>query len=230
MPRYRRWLWWLVWGLVSLIRPLFCRLHIEGRENLPVTGGAVVASNHNYGPDFLFLGICSPRELSFMAKAEAFAWHPLLAALLHAGGAFPVQRGKGDSAAIQTAVELARQGNLIAMFPEGTRSKDGILMRGKTGAARIALAAGVYVVPAIVTNSALVLKRKSWRRPLVTVRFGKPITWQAGVEENGEENETARAYTDEIMLEIANMLPPELRGEYGYKTAHKGSDQGMIAP
>ena len=211
-----------------MIRPLFCRLQVEGRENLPLRGGAVVASNHNYGPDFIFLGITSPRELSFMAKAEAFAWSPVLAAILRAGGVFPVQRGKGDSGAIDTAVELAREGNLIAMFPEGTRSKSGVLMRGKTGAARIALAAEVPVVPAIVMNSAAVLKRKSWRRPLVTVRFGKPMTWPTSGEDAEEENETARAYTDVIMAEIASMLPVALRGEYGDGASQNGAGQATI--
>jgi 1-acyl-sn-glycerol-3-phosphate acyltransferase len=215
MPRYRRWIWWIGWAIISLIRPLFCRLQVEGRENLPVTGGGVVACNHNYGPDFVFLGIASPRELCFMAKAEAFALNPILSAMLRAGGVFPVQRGKGDSVAIDTAVELASEGNLIAMFPEGTRSKSGALMRGKTGAARIALAAGVPIMPAIVTNSAAVLKHKRWRRPLVTVRFGKPIPWHTRAQASEDESEIARVYTDAVMGEIAKMLPQELRGEYG---------------
>lgn len=213
LPRYRRWIWWVGWSLAMLLRPFLFRLKVEGRENLPRQGGAVVASNHNYGPDFIFLGISSPRELSFMAKAEAFAWNPILAALLRAGGVFPVNRGKGDTVAIETAVELAKQGNLIAMFPEGTRSKSGALMRGKTGAARIALVADVPVVPAAVMNSAAVLGRKSWRRPLVTVRFGKPIEW-AQHDPEGENGEAAREYTDLVMAEIAAMLPQELRGDY----------------
>ena len=212
MPRYRRWIWWVCWLIISLIRPFFCRLRIEGRENLLAVSGAVVASNHSYGPDYVFLGISSPRELCFMAKAEAFEWNPFLTAVLRAGGVFPVKRGKGDSVAIETAVELARGGNVIAMFPEGTRSKSGVLMRGKTGAARIALAAGVPVVPAVVLNSALVFNRKGWRRPLVTVCFGKPLAWLA--DEGVEESEAARIYTDAVMVEIARMLPAELRGEY----------------
>jgi 1-acyl-sn-glycerol-3-phosphate acyltransferase len=205
--------------IISVVRPLFCRFQVEGRENLPLSSGAVVASNHNYGPDYVFLGIASPRELCFMAKAEAFAWNPILAAVLRAGGVFPVKRGKGDSVAIDTAVELAREGNLIAMFPEGTRSKSGALMRGKTGAARIALAAGVPVVPAVVINSALVFGRKGWRRPLVTVRFGEPISWHENGQGTEDESEVARAYTDVVMAEIAKMLPRELRGEYGEKVS-----------
>jgi 1-acyl-sn-glycerol-3-phosphate acyltransferase len=222
MPRYRRWIWWLCWALVTLVRPLVCRFQVEGRERFPLHGGGVVACNHNYGPDFVFLAIASPRDLSFMAKAEAFAWNPILAAVLRAGGVFPVKRGQGDSGAIDTAVELAKDGNLIAMFPEGTRSKSGVLMRGKTGAARIALAADVPIVPAVVINSASVLKRRGWRRPVVTVRFGKPVTWQSNGAEIDDDGESARAYTDAVMVEIAKMLPAELRGEYGEVVLESG--------
>lgn len=178
-----------------------------------MTSGAVVACNHNYGPDYVFLAIASPRELSFMAKVEAFEWNPILTAILRAGGVFPVKRGKGDGVAIDTAVDLAKEGNLIAMFPEGTRSKSGVLMRGKTGAARIALAAGVPIVPTIVTNSALVFKREHWR-PVVTVRFGKSVVWQTNGTDGEEDSEAARAFTDVVMGEIAKMLPEALRGEY----------------
>lgn len=207
--------------LVSLIRPLLCRFKVEGREHLPMKGGAVVACNHNYGPDFILLAMASPRELSFMAKAEAFRWNPFLAAILRAGGVFPVKRGQGDTVAIERAVELAMEGNLIAMFPEGTRSKNGALMRGRTGAARIALAAEVPIVPAVVLNSAQVFGRRGWRRPLVTVRFGEPVPWEGFKLAGYDEAEMARAYTDVLMGEIAKMLPPELRGQYGDKVGHE---------
>jgi 1-acyl-sn-glycerol-3-phosphate acyltransferase len=213
MAKDRRWVWWTCYGLAWLVQPLLCRLQIEGRENIPATGGAVVACNHNYGPDFVLLGMASRRELRFMAKAEAFAWHPILAAILRGGGVFPVQRGKGDSGAIVTAVELAKDGDLIAMFPEGTRSKNGALHHGKSGAARIALAAQVPIVPAAVINSALVLKRSSWQRPSVTVRFGKPISWAYNALSD-DEADAAHAFMHEVMVEIARMLPPDLRGEY----------------
>ena len=222
MPRYRRWIWWVCWAIVMLIRPLFCRLQIIGRENLPEESGAVVASNHNYGPDFILLAIASPRELCFMAKAEVFRWHPVLAAVLRSFGVFPVHRGKGDSVAIDTAVELAREGNLIAMFPEGTRSKTGTLMRGKSGAARIALAADVPIVPTAVTNSTKVFKHLPWQRPLVTVQFGKPLHWHIGSHSADDEGEAARSYMDAVMGEIALMLPEELRGEHGYALPQDG--------
>jgi 1-acyl-sn-glycerol-3-phosphate acyltransferase len=184
-----------------------------------MTSGAVIACNHSYGPDYALLAFACPRDVCFMAKAEVFTWNPIISAILRAGGVFPVKRGKGDTVAIDTAVQLAEEGNLIAMFPEGTRSKDGQLMRGKTGAARIALAAGVPIVPAVVINSAAVFKRKGWQRPVVTVRFAKPVSWQANPTQNGEDDpEIARAYIDSVMGEIARMLPQELRGEYADST------------
>jgi 1-acyl-sn-glycerol-3-phosphate acyltransferase len=210
-PRYRRWIWWFFWLLLTPIRPFVCRLRVEGVEHLPRQGGAVVACNHTMGPDFVLLAYASPRELLFMAKAEAFQWHWLLSAILRAGGVFPVQRGKSDQAAIDTAVELVAAGNLIAMFPEGTRSRTGRLQRGKTGAARIALAAGTPIIPAAVTNARAVLKRRTLWPPVVTVRFGPPVHWA----QNGDEATTVRLYTDTVMGEIARMLPPEQRGVYG---------------
>jgi len=215
MPKQRRWVWWLVWGLCWLLGPIFCRIDIRGRENLPKSGGAVVACNHNFGPDFILLSMASTRELCFMAKAEAFSWNPILSSILKAGGVFPVRRGKGDNSAIETAVELAEEGDIVAMFPEGTRSRSGELMHGKSGAARIAMAAGVPIIPASVTNSASVLKRKSWKRPVVTVSFARPIVVQGSHLDDEDETDAARALTHEVMVEIARLLPPDLRGEYG---------------
>lgn len=229
MPKYRRWIWWIGWSLFTLVRLLLCRFQVEGRENLPMTSGAVIASNHNYGPDFILLALACPREVRFMAKAEVFSWNPLLSAVLRAVGVFPVQRGKSDIAAIETAVHLAKSGEWIAMFPEGTRSKSGALMRGKTGAARIALAADVPIVPVAVTNSREVFKRQGWRRPLVTVRFGEPVYWESPVCHGEDEAEVARAFTDAVMSEIAAMLPPALRGEYGDAPSQERDTEQVVS-
>lgn len=231
MPKYERRIWWAVWAGYNLLRPFFCRVVVEGRENIPMKSGAVIACNHSFGPDYALLAFACPREVCFMAKAEVFTWNPIISAILRAGGAFPVQRGKGDTVAIDTAVQLAEGGDLIAMFPEGTRSKDGKLMRGKTGAARIALAAGVPIVPAVVINAAAVFKRKGWRRPVVTVRFGEPVTWHGIPTQNGEDDpEIARAYIDNVMGEIALMLPAELRGEYADAPDYDAAQATTIMP
>jgi 1-acyl-sn-glycerol-3-phosphate acyltransferase len=203
--------WRFLYSLVYLIRPLICRLRVEGLEHVPASSGGVVACNHTLGPDYIILGYSSPRELYYMAKAEAFEWHPLLTKLLLAGGVFPVHRGKSDVGALRNAVELARSGQLIGMFPEGTRSRTGRLMRAKTGTARIALAAEVPVIPVAVIGAHRLMRQwRPWRRPEVVVRFGAPLR-RYGSAENAA---LARHYTDEIMLAIAELLPPELRGVY----------------
>lgn len=207
--------WKVLYVIAIIIKPFFLRLQIEGEENIPAAGGCVIASNHTLGADYVVLGYASPRQLYYMAKAEIFAFHPLVAKLIAGAGAFPVQRGKGDTQAIDQAVAMVKAGKIVGMFPEGTRSRSGVLRRGKPGAARIALGAAAPLVPAAVVNGDTILRDvlKLQRRPLVTVRFGTPIV-VAGDSENGEDVERL---TTAIMLAIAELLPPERRGEYAEK-------------
>jgi len=161
-------------ALVSwpLFRLVF-RLHVRGVENLP-EGGFVLASNHvsNLDPWPLGLPLWPRRFLRFMAKSELYWWP--LRYLVDAGGAFPVRRGQADVEAIATAVELARAGHVVAMFPEGTRRRKGLHKkfeaRPRTGAARIALEAGVPLVPA-ATRGMDALARLGPLR----VAYGEPI-------------------------------------------------------
>ncbi|HMN28787.1 MAG TPA: lysophospholipid acyltransferase family protein [Caldilineaceae bacterium] len=207
--------WRLIHRLVSLVKPLFCRLTIEGAEHVPAVGGCVIACNHTLGPDYIVLGYASPRQIYYMAKTEIFTWHPLLNRLFASVGTFPVERGKGDALALQTAVETVCAGKALGMFPEGTRSRTGQLLRGKSGAARIALMAGAPVVPAVVINSAAILPTlfKLQRRPQVTVRFGPPVVMTGDPNSHSD----ARANTEHVMRAMAALLPPELRGIYGEK-------------
>lgn len=211
-PRDAMWLWKATWSFGWLIYPLFFKYRIEGETNLPDTGGVVLASNHNYGIDFIILGGTARRQVYFMAKAEAFRVNPLLSSFLWNTGVFPVEREKRDIGALRTAVQIVRDGNILGMFPEGTRSRDGQLQRGKTGTARIAMAAQAPVVPAAVIGSARVFDGwwKPRPRPDVTVRYGPPLTWDS--EEKGEE--ASIEFTEQIMLAIASLLPEELRGVY----------------
>jgi 1-acyl-sn-glycerol-3-phosphate acyltransferase len=205
-------MWRFIHRLVSLIKPLFCRLTVEGVEHVPADGGCVIACNHTLGPDYIVLGYASPRQIYYMAKTEIFTWHPLLNRLFASVGTFPVQRGKGDAMALQTAVQTVCAGKAVGMFPEGTRSRTGELMRGKSGAARIALAAGAPVVPAVVINSAAILPILFTlrRRPEVTVRFGPPVIMAGDPNSHSD----ARANTERVMRAMAELLPPELRGFY----------------
>jgi len=161
-------------GTVSwpFVRGLY-RLRVRGLEHLP-EGGFVLAANHtsNFDPWPLGIPLLPHRQLRFMAKSELF--NPVLAPLLRAGGAFKVRRGEGDLDALRTAAELAREGEIVVMFPEGTRQNKGLRKkhsaRPHTGAARIALAAGVPLVPAAISGT----DRLSRLGPLA-VTYGEPI-------------------------------------------------------
>src|SRR5262249_12096034 len=157
--------------------PLFCRLRIEGVEHPPRTGGYLLTCNHTPGHDYVMLAYATPRQVYYMAKTEIFSWHPLLSKFLATVGTFPIKRGTGDREALMAAVDIVRSGRVLGMFPEGTRSRNNQLRRGKSGAARIAMLAAAPVVPAVVINAQGLTKDWPWRwpRPEITVRFGPPL-------------------------------------------------------
>jgi 1-acyl-sn-glycerol-3-phosphate acyltransferase len=190
-------------GAVSwpVLRSLF-RLRAEGKENLPSEGGYVLAANHisNLDPWPLGLPLWPRRFLRFMAKSELYWWP--LNHVINAGGGFPVRRGERDIEAINRAVELAREGNVVAMFPHGTRQRKGLVKRyqpkAHTGAARIALEAGVPLVPAAIAGT----DRLSRLGPL-HVRYGRPLDLE---DLRGEEpSVAAREATDRLMAEIERL-------------------------
>jgi 1-acyl-sn-glycerol-3-phosphate acyltransferase len=150
------------------------RLRARGKENLPEDGGFVLAANHvsSFDPWPLGLPLWPRRYLRFMAKSELYWWP--LRYVLDAGGAFPVRRGEADREAIDMAVRLAREGHVIAMFPEGTRRTKGLRKkweaRPRSGAARIALEAGVPLVPAATKGT-----DRLRRLGPVRVAYGEPV-------------------------------------------------------
>jgi len=156
-----------------VLKTLF-RLRATGVQNVPRDGGFVLAANHwsNFDPWPLGLPLFPRRFLRFMGKSELF-WFPL-GAIITAGGAFPVRRGQRDEEAIATAVGLCRDGHVVVMFPEGTRRQKGLRKKYKarwhSGAARIALDAGVPLVPAGIAGT----NRLSRLGPL-RVAYGAPI-------------------------------------------------------
>jgi 1-acyl-sn-glycerol-3-phosphate acyltransferase len=172
------------------VRLLF-RLRARGLENVPAADGAVLAANHNsnFDPWPLGLPLFPRRYLRFMAKSELY-WFPL-SLLLSACGAFPVRRGQGDLEAIQAAVELCRQGEIVVMFPEGTRRKKGLRKkweaRAHTGAARIARDAGVPLVPAAIRGTDRIARLGPLR-----VVYGLPV----------EVTDDVRETTDRLMVAI----------------------------
>jgi 1-acyl-sn-glycerol-3-phosphate acyltransferase len=190
-------------GAISwpVVRWLF-RLRDDGVENLPREGGYVLAANHtsNLDPWPLGLPLWPRRYLRFMAKSELFWWP--MGPVITAGGAFPVRRGERDVEAIQTAVELTRKGHVVAMFPHGTRERKGLVKKfqpkAHTGAARIALLAGVPLVPAAIRGT----DRLSRLGPL-RVSYGKPI--QVDDIDARDGSERARIATERLMVEIARL-------------------------
>jgi 1-acyl-sn-glycerol-3-phosphate acyltransferase len=190
-------------GAVSwpIVRGLY-RLHSEGQENLPRQGGYVLAANHtsNFDPWALGLPLWPQRFVRFMAKSELYWWP--FKYVIRGGGGFPVRRGQGDVEAIETAVELAREGYVVAMFPHGTRQRKGLVKKfepkAHTGAARIALEAGVPLVPAAIAGTGRLSRLERLR-----VRYGKPIP----LDDLGDldEPEAVRQATDRLMAEIERL-------------------------
>jgi 1-acyl-sn-glycerol-3-phosphate acyltransferase len=182
------------------------RLDARGTENLPGNGGYVLASNHlsNFDPWPLGMPLWPARFLRFMAKSELYWWP--LRLFLGRAGAFPVRRGQRDVQAIATAVALAREGNVVAMFPEGTRRHKGLVKRfdarPRSGAARIALEADVPLVPAAVKGTDRLL-----RLGKLSVAYGPPI--ELDDLRDRETADAARVATQRLMTRI-NELEAEL--------------------
>jgi 1-acyl-sn-glycerol-3-phosphate acyltransferase len=174
------------------------RLRSTGKENLP-EGGCVLACNHvsSFDPWPLGMPLWPRTFLRFMAKSELY-WFPL-GKLIDGAGAFPVHRGQHDTVAIETAVRLAREGNVVAMFPEGTRRTKGLVKkfeaRPRTGAARIALEAGVPLVPAAVKGTDKLLRLGKLR-----VAYGPPV--EIGDLGGREIAEAAQEATTRLMARI----------------------------
>ncbi|MEV1290019.1 lysophospholipid acyltransferase family protein [Micromonospora sp. NPDC049679] len=193
---------------------------VEGLEHLPTRGGAILAGNHLSVADELFLGSVVPRHIAFWAKAEYFTgtgfrgW--LTRSVVGGLGAIRVERGGGRASlsAFDGAIPVLRAGELVAVYPEGTRSPDGRLYRGRTGAARLAVAAGVPVIPVGVIGTDKVQPIGARVPKLgagdVTVRFGRPLDFSG----RPDDRTALRQMTDELMVEIQKLTGQEYVGRY----------------
>ena len=179
------------------------RLRVRGRENLPSSGGFVLTCNHvsSFDPWPLGVPLWPKRWLRFMAKAELYWWPARL--VLDGVGAFKVRRGLADVEAIETAVRLVREGHTVVMFPEGTRRTKGLVKkheaRPRTGAARIAMEAGVPLVPAAVAGTDRLLRLGPLR-----VVYGSPVDID---DLRGSDDLRTASYdaTDRLMARIAEL-------------------------
>src|SRR6201995_5212510 len=172
----------IVYGIVRILFQPFFRIYFRmeriGREHIPARGPVIIASNHRSFLDPFVIACMPRRPMYYVAKKEIFAW-PVLAWLLSALGAFPVDRGAGDADFIDTAKAILGRGDIVLIFPEGTRTRPGTLGRPKRGVGRLALETGAPVVPIAVIGTEAV--RRGWRiRPHnVRIRAGRPLTFPA---------------------------------------------------
>lgn len=181
--------------ICRFILAVFRRWRVHGGENLPAAGGMVVVSNHLSYWDPVVVGCALKRQVYFMAKAELFAI-PLLGPVIRALGAFPVKRQSTDRQAVKTALHLLARGELVGIFPEGTRSHSGELLKPHMGAAVLAYKAGVPVLPVALKGTRGLLGR-------VDVFIGEPFALSFSSKPAKRDLEKA---SDAVMKKIAGLL------------------------
>jgi len=208
--------WFLKWVAIGPLLRVVFRPRIEGAENVPLEGPAILASNHLSYADWLFMPLTLPRRVTFVAKAEYFTspgvkgWFQKK--FFAGSGQVPIDRSGATAAegALVAAKRILEAGELFGIYPEGTRSHDGRLYRGKTGVARLALESRVPVIPVAVVGTDVVAppgkKFGTFTRPVV--RFGRPLDFS---RYEGLENDRyiLRSVTDEIMYEIMRLSDQE---------------------
>ena len=191
---------------------------VEGLENLPATGGAILMINHIAFVDPIVVMGVLPRNITPMAKIEAYRY-PIFGVFPRLWEAIPVRRGEGDRAALAKALDVLRAGEVILVAPEGTRSP--ALRRGKEGVAFLGSRSGALVIPTALdgTEGFPSISPRRWRQPGATVRLGRPFRFKtAGVP---PERDELRRMTEEAMYALAGILPERRRGAY--------SDQGKAS-
>ncbi len=199
---------------------------IEGSENVPLTGGVLLASNHLSFMDSVVIPVVAPRRVVFLAKSEYFSGQGfrgrLQKAWFEATGMVPVDRDDTRAAlnSLDLALEVLRRGDAFGVYPEGTRSRDGRLYRGRTGVAQLALVSGAPIVPVgLVGTEKLQPVGARWPRPVkVTVRFGAPIH-VAGKYDGVPPGRARREITDRVMTDIQRLTGQEAAGVYNVRPA-----------
>jgi 1-acyl-sn-glycerol-3-phosphate acyltransferase len=195
---------------------------VEGLEHIPATGGAVLAGNHLSVADEYVMGSVVPRHIAFWAKADYWRGTGMtgwaMKTLMDGLGAIAVNREGGRAAltALDAAIPALKAGDLVGVYPEGTRSPDGRLYRGRTGLARLALLADVPVIPVGVLGTEKVQPVGSLIPRLgakVTIRFGKPMDFSG----RPMDSSSMRAITDEVMAAIQALTGQEYVGRYAPK-------------
>jgi 1-acyl-sn-glycerol-3-phosphate acyltransferase len=212
--------WTLKYILLGPLLRLVYRPRARGLENLPTTGSFILAANHISFVDSLFIPLVCPRDVVYLGKADYFdkartRW------FMKAANVIPVRRegGSAAEAAIMAGIRALGEGYVVGIYPEGTRSPDGRLYRGKTGVARMALEAQVPVVPVSIHGSEEIMPLDSKMPRLSgrpTVTFGKPLYFDRYYD-RPKDRFVLRSVTDEIMYEIMMLSGQEYVDEYASK-------------
>jgi 1-acyl-sn-glycerol-3-phosphate acyltransferase len=216
--------YWLVKAVLTPILRLLFRPTVKGAENLPASGAAIPAGNHTTFLDNLIIPLVVPRRVTFLAKSDYFTGPgvkgKLSKSFFSGVGMIPIDRsgGKASEAALATGMKVLTDGDLLGLYPEGTRSPDGRLYRGKTGIARMALEAGVPVVPVGLVGMFAIQPagKKMPKIGKVEVRIGRPLDFSryAGME---GDRFVLRSITDEIMYELMVLSGQEYVDQYATK-------------
>lgn len=228
--------WLLKYVLLGPWLRLIFRPHVEGREHLPRSGAAILASNHLSFSDSIFMPLMVKRRVTFVAKQEYFTGPGLKGFLIKmffvGAGTIPVDRsgGRAAQAAIDTGLRILADGHLFGIYPEGTRSPDGRLHRGKTGVARMALQSGAPVIPVAMLNADEIqpIGKLIPRIRRARIRFGPPLDftrYQGMVGDRFIE----RAVTDEIMYELMTLSGREYVDIYAQKVKEAKAAQDAKA-
>ncbi|MFF7340137.1 lysophospholipid acyltransferase family protein [Streptomyces sp. NPDC008163] len=217
--------------LGPVLRLLF-RPVIEGAEHIPDDGAAIVAGNHLSFSDHFLMPAILKRRITFLAKAEYFTGPGvkgrLTAAFFRSAGQIPVDRSGKEAgrAAIREGIGVLERGELLGIYPEGTRSHDGRLYKGKVGVAVMAIRTGVPVVPCAMVGTFEIQPpgRRLPRLKPVTIRFGEPLDFSryAGLE---DEKAAVRAVTDEIMYAVLGLSGQEYVDEYAVKVKQADGEE-----
>jgi 1-acyl-sn-glycerol-3-phosphate acyltransferase len=209
--------YWVMKTIVlgPILRLIF-RPWVTGVDNVPTEGGAILASNHLSFSDSIFLPLLLDRKVTFLAKADYFTGRGpkgrATALFFKLADQLPVDRagGRAGEAALRTGLRVLRRGDLLGIYPEGTRSPDGRLYRGKTGVARMALEAGVPVLPVVMvgTDKAQPIGRRLPKVIRIGVKIGAPLDFSRYEGMEGDRF-VLRSITDEIMYELMQLSGQE---------------------
>jgi 1-acyl-sn-glycerol-3-phosphate acyltransferase len=212
---------WLLKCVLAPIVWLFGRPIIEGAEHVPAEGPVILASNHLAVADSFFLVLKLRRRITFVAKSEYFTGTGLKGLLTRwfftAAGQVPIDRSSGSAAqgALDAATRILGKGGIWAIYPEGTRSPDGRLYKGKTGVLRVALATGALVIPVVMSGSDTVNPPGSrrWRFGRVRIKVCPPLDF-ARYQDFQDDRQVVRSATDELMLVLADNSGQEYVDQY----------------